>query len=38
MEIRFDHEKLDVYRSAVGFIAWVDELLNEVHPGMAAKE
>jgi len=38
MEIRFDHEKLDVYRSAVGFIAWVDELLNEVHPGMAAKD
>jgi len=27
-----------VYRSAVGFIAWVDELLNEVHPGMAAKD
>ena len=25
---RFDHEKLDVYRTAIGFVAWVGELLD----------
>lgn len=26
-ENRFDHEKLEVYREAIGFIAWLSELL-----------
>ena len=25
---RFDHEKLDVYRTAIEFVAWVGELLD----------
>jgi four helix bundle protein len=26
-ESRFDHEKLEVYREAIGFVAWLSELL-----------
>jgi len=29
MKIYFDHEKLDVYREAVGFASWVEALLED---------
>jgi four helix bundle protein len=30
MKVRFDHEKLDVYRLLLSFVAWVTDLLEEV--------
>src|SRR5262245_50533065 len=38
MKIYFDHEKLDVYREAIGFCGWVGELLNEITAKAAAKD
>jgi four helix bundle protein len=37
MKVYFDHEKLDVYREAIAFCAWVGELLNEIAAKAAAK-
>lgn len=30
MNAHFDHERLDVYRDAIGFVSWADELLAEI--------
>ena len=30
MKTHFDHEKLDVYQDAIGFVSWVDELLEGI--------
>jgi four helix bundle protein len=38
MKIYFDHEKLDVYREAIAFCAWVGELLNAISAKAAAKD
>jgi four helix bundle protein len=38
MRIYFDHEKLDVYREAISFCAWVGELLNSISAKAAAKD
>jgi four helix bundle protein len=38
MKTYFDHEKLDVYREAIGFCAWVGELLNSISAKAAAKD
>ena len=38
MKIYFDHEKLDVYREAISFCAWVGDLLNEIAAKAAAKD
>jgi four helix bundle protein len=38
MKIYFDHEKLDVYREAISFCAWVGELLNAISAKAAAKD
>jgi four helix bundle protein len=38
MKIYFDHEKLDVYREAIGFCGWVGELLTAVSQKAAAKD
>ncbi len=35
MKTHFDHEKLDVYQDAVGFVSWVDELLDAIPKGLA---
>ena len=35
MKTHFDHEKLDVYRDAIGFVAWVDELLGGIPKSLA---
>jgi four helix bundle protein len=35
MKAHFDHEKLDVYRDAIGFVAWVDELLQGIPKSLA---
>ncbi len=35
--VLFDHEKLDVYRLELQFIAWVTPLLREVSRGTAAR-
>ncbi len=35
MKTNFDHEKLDVYRDAIGFVAWVDELLGDIPKSLA---
>ena len=35
MKTYFDHEKLDVYRDAIGFVAWVDELLEGIPKSLA---
>jgi four helix bundle protein len=34
----FDHEKLDVYRDAVGFCGWVGEFLDGISGKAAAKD
>ncbi len=34
----FDHEKLDVYRAAIGFCSWVGEFLENVPGKTAAKD
>ncbi len=31
----FDHEKLNVYQEAIGFVSWVDELLAEIPKSLA---
>jgi four helix bundle protein len=38
MKIYFDHEKLDVYRDAVGFCGWVGEFLAAIPARAAAKD
>jgi four helix bundle protein len=35
MKAHFDHEKLDVYQEAVGFVKWVNELLAGIPKGLA---
>ena len=35
MKTSFDHEKLDVYREAIAFVSWVDELLERIPKGLA---
>ena len=35
MKTHFDHEKLDVYRDAIGFVGWVDELLGDIPKSLA---
>jgi four helix bundle protein len=38
MNIYFDHEKLDVYREAIAFCAWVGEFLGAISAKAAAKD
>ncbi|MDQ2919609.1 MAG: four helix bundle protein [Verrucomicrobiota bacterium] len=38
MKISFDHEKLDVYREAISFCAWVGEFLDKIPTKVAAKD
>jgi four helix bundle protein len=38
MKIYFDHEKLDVYREAIGFCAWVGAFLAAISAKAAAKD
>jgi four helix bundle protein len=38
MKTYFDHEKLDVYREAIGFCGWVGDLLNDITNKAAAKD
>jgi four helix bundle protein len=38
MKTFFDHEKLDVYREAIGFCAWTGELLTSITAKAAAKD
>ena len=38
MKIYFDHEKLDVYREAIGFCGWVGEFLSLISAKAAAKD
>lgn len=33
---QFDHEKLEVYKLAIAFVEWVDQLLEEIPKSMAA--
>ena len=35
MKSQFDHEKLDVYQDAIGFVTWVNELLEGIPKGFA---
>ena len=35
MKTHFDHEKLDVYQDAIGFVIWVDELLEGIPKSLA---
>jgi four helix bundle protein len=35
MKTYFDHEKLDVYRDAIAFVSWVDELLAGIPKNLA---
>ena len=35
MKTHFDHEKLDVYQEAIGFVSWVDELLEGIPKNLA---
>jgi four helix bundle protein len=37
-KIYFDHEKLDVYRGALEFVAWADKLLQGIEVGISAKD
>ena len=38
MKVFFDHEKLDVYREAIGFCGWAGELLSTIAPRVAVKD
>ena len=38
MKTLFDHEKLDVYREAISFCAWVGEFLSGINGKVAAKD
>jgi four helix bundle protein len=38
MKALFDHEKLDVYRDAIAFCAWVGEFLPTIDGKVAAKD
>jgi four helix bundle protein len=38
MKTHFDHEKLDVYREAIGFCAWVGAFLAAISAKAAAKD
>lgn len=35
MKTHFDHENLDVYKAAIGFVFWVDELLESIPKSLA---
>ena len=35
MKTHFDHEKLDVYQDTIGFVSWVDELLEGIPKSLA---
>jgi len=35
MKTHFDHEKLDVYQNAIGFVSWVEELLKVIPKSLA---
>ena len=35
MKTNVDHEKLDVYQDAIGFVSWVDELLEGIPKSLA---
>ena len=35
MKTHVDHEKLDVYQKAIGFVSWVDELLEGIPKSLA---
>ena len=35
MKSQFDHEKLNVYQDAIGFVSWVDELLEGIPKSLA---
>ena len=35
MKTHFDHEKLDVYQDAIGFVSWADELLEGIPKSLA---
>lgn len=35
MKANFDHEKLDVYQDAIGFVSWVDALLAGIPKSLA---
>ena len=35
MKTHFDHEKLDVYQDAIGFVSWVDALLEGIPKSLA---
>ena len=35
MKTHFDHEKLDVYQEAIGFVSWVEELLEGIPKNLA---
>jgi len=35
MKTHFDHEKLDVYQNAIGFVSWVEELLKIIPKSLA---
>ena len=36
MRTTFDHEKLDVYQEAIGFVAWTDQILEALPKNLAA--
>ena len=38
MKASFDHEKLDAYREAIAFCAWVGEFLNSISGKASAKD
>jgi four helix bundle protein len=35
MNSKFDHEKLDVYQASIQFVAWADELLEQLPKSLA---
>jgi len=38
MTLSFDHEKLEVYQAALGFVAWVEPVLQELPKTMAVRD
>ena len=34
----FDHERLNVYREAIAFVSWADELIRSISRGAAVKD
>ena len=35
MKTNFDHEKLEVYQQAIGFVSWVDKVLESIPKSLA---